>query len=231
MSALTETSTGIPVTAGSSLRGFLHGLPGVDQVGAEARAGPAGQPVDQDHGQGVGDRPRDLDDRPDHARGRGHARQGPRPVRQGAPPGPGRPDALRRSPRSASTPTWSPPPRPTLAGTGIHVASVATAFPAGRAALAVKLADTADAVAAGADEIDMVIDRGAFLSGHYLDVFDEIVAVKRAPARTGAPQGDPRDRRAGHATTTCAAPPGWRCWPAPTSSRPPPARSRPPRSR
>ena len=44
--------------------------------------------------------------------------------------------------------------------------------------LAVKLADTRDAVAAGADEIDMVIDRGAFLSGRYLAVFDEIVAVK-----------------------------------------------------
>jgi deoxyribose-phosphate aldolase len=62
----------------------------------------------------------------------------------------------------------------------VHVASVATAFPSGRASLDVKLADTRDAVAAGADEIDMVIDRGAFLSGRYLEVFDEIVAVKRA---------------------------------------------------
>ena len=44
----------------------------------------------------------------------------------------------------------------------------------------VKLADTADAVAAGADEIDMVIDRGAFLAGDYLTVFEEIVAVKEA---------------------------------------------------
>ena len=51
---------------------------------------------------------------------------------------------------------------------------------AGRAALDVKLADTRDAVAAGADEIDMVIDRGAFLSGRYLEVFEEIVAVKEA---------------------------------------------------
>ena len=66
----------------------------------------------------------------------------------------------------------------------MHVASVATAFPSGRASLDVKLADTRDAVAAGADEIDMVIDRGAFLSGRYLEVFDEIVAVKqRAAAR------------------------------------------------
>jgi deoxyribose-phosphate aldolase len=66
---------------------------------------------------------------------------------------------------------------------GISVAAVATAFPSGRASLAVKLADTADAVAAGADEIDMVIDRGAFLSGRYGLVFDEIVAVKEACRR------------------------------------------------
>jgi deoxyribose-phosphate aldolase len=65
----------------------------------------------------------------------------------------------------------------------ISVAAVATAFPSGRASLAVKLADTADAVAAGADEIDMVIDRGAFLSGNYGLVFDQIVAVKEACRR------------------------------------------------
>nr|WP_249776533.1 deoxyribose-phosphate aldolase [Leifsonia sp. C5G2] len=66
---------------------------------------------------------------------------------------------------------------------GVNVAAVATAFPSGRASLKVKLADTADAVAAGADEIDMVIDRGAFLSGRYGQVFDEIVAVKEACRR------------------------------------------------
>ncbi|HWT32738.1 MAG TPA: deoxyribose-phosphate aldolase [Microbacterium sp.] len=65
----------------------------------------------------------------------------------------------------------------------VSVAAVATAFPSGRASLAVKLADTADAVAAGADEIDMVIDRGAFLAGDYGKVFDEIVQVKQACAR------------------------------------------------
>jgi deoxyribose-phosphate aldolase len=65
----------------------------------------------------------------------------------------------------------------------IGVAAVATAFPSGRASLAVKLADTADAVAAGADEIDMVIDRGAFLSGRYGEVYDQIVAVKDACRR------------------------------------------------
>jgi deoxyribose-phosphate aldolase len=66
---------------------------------------------------------------------------------------------------------------------GINVAAVATAFPSGRASLAVKLADTADAVANGADEIDMVIDRGAFLAGNYGVVFDQIVAVKEACRR------------------------------------------------
>lgn len=67
--------------------------------------------------------------------------------------------------------------------TGINVAAVATAFPSGRASLAVKLADTREAVQAGADEIDMVIDRGAFLSGQYGKVFDQIVAVKEACRR------------------------------------------------
>jgi deoxyribose-phosphate aldolase len=61
--------------------------------------------------------------------------------------------------------------------------TVATAFPSGRASMPVKLADTADAVAAGADEIDMVIDRGAFLAGDYLTVFEEIVAIKAACRR------------------------------------------------
>jgi deoxyribose-phosphate aldolase len=62
----------------------------------------------------------------------------------------------------------------------VHVASVATAFPSGQAPLDVKLADTRAAVRDGADEIDMVISRGAFLAGHYRDVFDEIRAVKEA---------------------------------------------------
>ena len=65
----------------------------------------------------------------------------------------------------------------------MHIASVATAFPSGRAARDIKLADVKDAVDAGADEIDMVIDRGAFLSGRYLEVFEEIVAVREACAR------------------------------------------------
>lgn len=70
--------------------------------------------------------------------------------------------------------------RAALSGSSVKVAAVATAFPAGRASLAVKLADVADAVAAGADEVDMVIDRGAFLAGRYAQVFEEVLAVKKA---------------------------------------------------
>jgi deoxyribose-phosphate aldolase len=69
----------------------------------------------------------------------------------------------------------------------VKVAAVATAFPSGRASLAVKLADTADAVAAGADEIDMVIDRGAFLAGRYLEVYEQIGAVRAACAEGREP--------------------------------------------
>jgi deoxyribose-phosphate aldolase len=67
-----------------------------------------------------------------------------------------------------------------LAGSGVRVASVATAFPAGQSFLDIKLEETRRVVAAGADEVDMVIDRGAFLRGDYRKVYDEIVAVKEA---------------------------------------------------
>jgi len=67
-----------------------------------------------------------------------------------------------------------------LGSSGVKVAAVATAFPSGRAAMDIKIADTQDAVEAGADEIDMVIDRGAFLSGRYLEVFEEIVQIREA---------------------------------------------------
>jgi deoxyribose-phosphate aldolase len=67
-----------------------------------------------------------------------------------------------------------------LGGRDINIASVATAFPSGQAPLSVKLDDTRMAVDAGANEIDMVISRGAFLSGEFGMVFDEIVAIKEA---------------------------------------------------
>jgi deoxyribose-phosphate aldolase len=67
-----------------------------------------------------------------------------------------------------------------LRGSGVKVASVATAFPSGQAPLDVKLAEVRDVVEMGADEVDMVIDRGAFLSGRYAKVYDEVVRVKEA---------------------------------------------------
>src|SRR4051812_31313081 len=67
-----------------------------------------------------------------------------------------------------------------LRGSSVKIASVATAFPSGQSFRSIKVAEVREAVAAGADEIDMVIDRGAFLSGDYATVFDEIVEVKAA---------------------------------------------------
>ncbi len=67
-------------------------------------------------------------------------------------------------------------------GTSVKVASVATAFPSGQAPLEVKLQEVRDVVEMGAHEVDMVIDRGAFLSGNYAKVYDEVVRVKEACA-------------------------------------------------
>ena len=77
-------------------------------------------------------------------------------------------------------PTMVPVAKKALGGTGIKVASVATAFPSGMAPREVKLAETRIAVEEGADEIDMVISRGHFLQGDYGFVFEEIAAVKDA---------------------------------------------------
>jgi deoxyribose-phosphate aldolase len=77
-------------------------------------------------------------------------------------------------------PNMVPAAKAALKGSTVKVAAVATYFPSGAAPLDVKLQDVRDAVAMGADEIDMVIDRGAFLSGNYGKVYDEIVAVKEA---------------------------------------------------
>ncbi|MGB5335783.1 MAG: deoxyribose-phosphate aldolase [Woeseiaceae bacterium] len=92
-------------------------------------------------------------------------------------------DALPGLPHVAAVcvyPTMVAIAKRALQGHDIHVASVATAFPSGMSTLSVKLDDTRMAVEAGADEIDMVISRGAFLAGDYRYVFDEIQAVKEA---------------------------------------------------
>lgn len=71
-----------------------------------------------------------------------------------------------------------------VGNSGVKVASVATAFPSGQSTLDIKLADTKFAIDSGADEIDMVISRGKFLSGEYNFVFDEIAAIKEACGKT-----------------------------------------------
>jgi len=77
-------------------------------------------------------------------------------------------------------PNWVATAKRALEGSSVKVASVATAFPSGQSPLEVKLEDVRRAVDFGADEIDMVIDRGAMLSGQYAKVFDEIAATKEA---------------------------------------------------
>ncbi len=77
-------------------------------------------------------------------------------------------------------PSLVPAARERLDGSGVKVAAVASGFPSGQYPTAVKVADVRAAVELGADEIDMVIDRGAFLSGRYAKVYDEIVQVKEA---------------------------------------------------
>jgi deoxyribose-phosphate aldolase len=77
-------------------------------------------------------------------------------------------------------PTFIKIARDALRGTGVKVASVATGFPSGQTFSDIKVTETRAAAQAGADEIDMVIDRGAFLQGDYRAVFDEIVTVKEA---------------------------------------------------
>src|SRR5476649_462455 len=77
-------------------------------------------------------------------------------------------------------PNLVPAAKARLEGSGVKVASVATAFPSGQSPLPIKVAEVAAAVELGADEVDMVIDRGAFLSGRYAQVYEEIVQVKEA---------------------------------------------------
>ena len=174
------------VTAGAAtLRRFLHGLPGVDAVGLEARAAGLGTRSIKTSAKAYA-----IDlaiSMIDLTTLEGADTEGK--VRALCAKGV-RPDPTDRStPQVAAICVYSDMAavaKRALAeagGQAIRVASVATAFPSGRAARSVKLADTADAVAAGADEIDMVIDRGAFLSGRYMDVFEEIRAVKEACAR------------------------------------------------
>ncbi len=95
-----------------------------------------------------------------------------------------RPDPVDRSvPPVAAVcvyPNLVPIAKERLRGSGVKVASVATAFPSGQAPTALKVAEVREVVELGADEVDMVIDRGAFLSGRYAKVYEEICRVKEA---------------------------------------------------
>ena len=170
------------VRSESSLRRFLHGLPGVDQVGAEARAATLAtrsiKTTAKAFALDLAIRMVDLttlegQDTPGKVRALSAKAMRPDPEDPTCPAV----AAVCVYPDMVAT------AKQVLGDSGVHVAAVATAFPSGRAALDIKLADTRDAVEAGADEIDMVIDRGAFLAGRYLHVHDEIVAVREACVR------------------------------------------------
>jgi deoxyribose-phosphate aldolase len=166
-------------TSDAALRQVLHGLPGVDQVGAAERAAAlATRSIKKDAKLQALDLAISMVDLT---------------TLEGA----DTPGKVRAMCAKARQPDLEPPPAPpvaavcvypdlvpvareAVAGSSVKVAAVATAFPSGRASLAVKLADVEDAVRAGADEIDMVIDRGAFLAGRYGQVYAEMAAVREA---------------------------------------------------
>jgi deoxyribose-phosphate aldolase len=168
---------GVSRLTNSALSSWLHGLPGVDQVGCEERAASlatrsikttskawaidtAISMIDLTTLEGA--------DTPGRVRGLATKALVPDPSDPSTP----RPAAICVYGDMVAV------AKETLGSADIKVAAVATAFPSGRASLPVKLADTKDAVAAGADEIDMVIDRGAFLAGDHLTVFRQIADVK-----------------------------------------------------
>ncbi len=171
------------IASDTALRQLLHGLHGVDQVGAEARAASlATRSIKKDAKLWALDMAIRMIDLT---------------TLEGA----DTPGKVRAMCAKARRPDPSEPKVPSVAavcvypdlvslarhevqGSGVAVASVATAFPSGRASMAVKLADVGEAVRAGADEVDMVIDRGAFLSGRYAQVYDEIRQVREACAGT-----------------------------------------------
>jgi len=163
----------------ATLRTFLHGLPGVDQVGAEARAGALAtrsiKTTAKARGIDLAIRMIDLTTL-EGADTPGKVRAMCAKARRPDPSDPSCPSVAA----VCIYPSMVRTAADAVAGSGIHVASVATAFPSGQAPPAVKLADTRAAVADGADEIDMVLNRGAFLSGRYLDAYEEILAVKEA---------------------------------------------------
>ncbi len=161
----------------SALRRFLHGLPGVDQVGTEARAAMlATRSIKRGAKMWALDTAISMIDLT---------------TLEGADT-PGKVAAVCAKARRPDPTDPTVPPVAAvcvypdlvgvaaghLAGSPVAVASVATAFPSGRASTSVKLADVREALEAGAQEIDMVVDRGAFLAGRYGQVYEEVRAVR-----------------------------------------------------
>jgi len=176
-----ETAAALAEVTGteSGLRRFLHGLPGVDQVGLERRSALLAtrsiKAASKLHALDLAVSMIDLTtlegaDTPGKVRSLCAQARRPDPEHPDVPP----------VAAVCIYPDLVPVAVEALRGSPVAVAAVATAFPSGRSSLEVKLADTALAVREGADEIDMVIDRGAFLSGRYGAVHEEIVAVREA---------------------------------------------------
>ena len=179
MGALVAGGEGIAGASPASLRRFIEGLPGVDAVGVETRATTLAT-----RSVKAGAKQRALD---------AAIRMIDLTTLEGA----DTPGKVRALSAKARAPDPADPTTPSVAavcvypdlvevavdalrGSEVKVASVATAFPSGRASLSVKLAEVKEAVAAGASEVDMVIDRGAYLAGHFGAVVDEIQATRAA---------------------------------------------------
>ena len=176
-SRVAEQVLGTSTVDSTSLRRFLHGLPGVDKVGADGRAAMLGTRSIKTTAKtwALDQTIRMIDlttlegsDTPGKVRGLCAKAMHPEPSDPTCPP-------------VAAVCVYNdlvPIAVEALGSSGVHVAAVATAFPSGRASREVRLTDTREAVQAGAHEIDMVIDRGAFLAGDYARVFDDIVATR-----------------------------------------------------
>lgn len=184
----TERSRERGVVDSASLRAFLYGLSSVDAIGLEDRAARlATRSIKNDSKRAALDTIIRLIDLTtlEGADTRGKVRS---LVQKALLPDPADPTAPRVAavcvyPDMVHHAVTALGARAGDGVTGVGVASVATAFPSGRSTLAIKIADTRFAVASGATEIDMVIDRGAFLSGDLDSVFSEIVAIRRACER------------------------------------------------
>ncbi|MFJ2217724.1 deoxyribose-phosphate aldolase [Streptomyces sp. NPDC101062] len=182
----TSAPAGI-ATSNAALRSFLYGLPGVDEAGVHARVADLAtrsvKTTAKAHAIDLAIRMVDLTtlegaDTPGKVRALAAKALLPDPADRSVPP----------VAAVCVYPDLVPVAVRALRSTSVGVASVATSFPAGRAPLEARLLDTRAAVADGATEIDMVIDRGAFLAGDFRKVYEEIVAVKEVCAR---PSGEP----------------------------------------